>query len=96
MSFPAVDGDGTAEEGTRLFRPAFQHHPRLRDLEVIDARDVLKDAVRGVVAGIHAKGKVGLGLHRAKSDWTGPRPALFISHVVASRSLLRLLRALPA
>jgi hypothetical protein len=32
----------------------------------------------------------------AKSDWTGPRPALFIAHVVASRSLPRLLRALPA
>src|SRR5262249_37290943 len=29
-------------------------------------------------------------------DWTGPRPALFIPHVVASRSLSRLLRALPA
>src|SRR5262245_15335670 len=32
----------------------------------------------------------------AKSDWTGPRPALFIPHVVASRSLPRLLRAVPA
>src|SRR5262245_49266559 len=32
----------------------------------------------------------------AKSYWTGPRPALFIPHVVASRSLPRLLRALPA
>jgi hypothetical protein len=32
----------------------------------------------------------------AKSNWTGPRPALFIPHVVVSRSLPRLLRALLA
>src|SRR5215467_953019 len=36
---------------------------RLRDLKVIDASDVLKDAIRGAVPDIHAEGKVGLGLH---------------------------------
>src|SRR6516165_9521846 len=42
------------------------------------------------------KAKLVLVFIGAKSDWTGPRPALFIPHVVASRSLSRLLRALPA
>src|SRR5262245_50693159 len=42
------------------------------------------------------KAKCVLVVIGAKSDWTGPRPALSIPHVVASRSLPRLLRALPA
>ena len=69
---------------------------RLRNLEVIDASDVLKDAVRGAVPDVHAEGEVSLGLHGASSDSTCPGPALFISHVVGSRRLPRLLRALPA
>jgi hypothetical protein len=45
--------------------PARDRRPvgRLRDLEVIDASDLLDDAVRGAVLDIHAEGEVGLGLH---------------------------------
>src|SRR5262249_24243851 len=78
--------------------PARHRRPvgRLRHLEVIHASDVLDNAVACVVPDIHAKSEMGLGLHRGQIHWAGPRPALFITHVVASRSLPRLLRALPA
>jgi hypothetical protein len=70
---------------------------RLRDLDVIDASDVLKDAIRGAVPNIDAKGKVGLGLHRGQNPTGLARaPRYLYPHVVASCNLPRLLRTLPA
>jgi hypothetical protein len=57
--------------------PARNRRPvgRLRNLEVIDASDVLNDAIRGAVPDIHAEGKVDLGLHKGQIplDWPAPR-----------------------
>jgi hypothetical protein len=49
---------------------------RLRDLEVIDASDVLDDAVRRAVPDVDAKGEIRLGL-MDKSDSTRPGPLVF-------------------
>jgi hypothetical protein len=67
----------------------------LRDgqFEVGNARDVLDDAVACVVPDVHAEGEMRLGFH-GQVHSTCPGPLLFIPHVVASRSLPRLLRAL--
>jgi ATP-dependent DNA ligase len=67
---------------------------RLCHLEVVHASDVLNDAVAAVVPDVHTEGEVRLGF-LDKSHSTCPGPLLFIPHVVASRSLSRLLRALP-
>jgi hypothetical protein len=65
-----------------------QKYTRLYHLEVIDARDVLDNAVAGVVPDVDAKTEVRLGLHGGQiRHWTGPRSALNIAHVVASRNL---------
>src|SRR5262245_66025548 len=57
--------------------PAHDRRPvsRHRNLEVIDASDLLDDAVRGAVPDIHAEGRVALGLHRCqiRLDWPAPR-----------------------
>jgi hypothetical protein len=58
---------------------------------IIEAGKVLGKAISRAVPNVDAKGKVGLRLHGGESDSTRPHPALFIRHVVASRSLPRLL-----
>jgi hypothetical protein len=70
---------------------------RLCHLEVVYPSDMLNDAVACVVPDVHAEGKMRLGLHRGqiRLDWPAPPRYLYL-HVVASRSLSRLLRALPA
>jgi len=61
--------------------PARDRRPvgRLRDLEVIDAGDVLDDAVRGAVSDIHVEGEVGRGLHRGQIRLDWPAPLSFLS-----------------
>jgi len=98
LSLPALvhHPDALPQRDPRRW-PAGDRRPigRLRDLEVIDASDVFEDAVRGAVPDINAEGKMRLGLH-GQVDSTRPGPLVFIPHVVASCSLPRLLRALPA
>jgi hypothetical protein len=65
-------------------------------LEVVHASDVLHDAVAGVVPNVHAEGKVRLGFHGQVPTRLVLARWYLYRHVVASRSLPRLLRALPA
>jgi hypothetical protein len=67
----------------RVMRAAGHRATVARYVEVIDTGDLLNDAVTGVVPDVHA-------------DSTRAGPLVLIPHVVVSRRLPRLLRALPA